>query len=479
MEQVPSIVGELREEFVDASLPDWRLRERLMGLASELDRAPEESLPRALKTTAAREAAYRFLGNRRVTAAGILAPHMAATVRRAQQHQTVYVVSDTTEFSFSGERGARLGRLQGDSRGFLGHFALVVSADGKRRPLGMLGMELLVRSDERKHHRNIYQRKKDPERESLRWSRMVERSSAQLANVQSIHVMDSEADTYELLTDMTRAGRRFIVRAGQDRLVDEEEGCLSEAVANSEILLEREVALCRRTAGKSKYGGTRKPSRRHGARAARLAHLRISCRQVSLKRPKSCTVAYPSTICVNVVRVFEPSPPDGQVPVEWQLLTTEPIATAAQVAAVVDGYRTRWLIEEYFKAIKTGCAYESRQLESLRTLSNFLAIIAVLAWRLLLLRAVHRGEKDAPASDILGRALLEALAERLKDIGERKPLPLKPSVDDALNAIARLGGHIKSNGVPGWQVLWRGYQDLLTWGGGYIRGKSITCNDQW
>ena len=86
MEQARAIVGELREEFVDADIPDWRLRERLGGLASELDGAPEESLPRALKTTAAREAAYRFLGNRRVTAAGILAPHMAATVRRAQQH---------------------------------------------------------------------------------------------------------------------------------------------------------------------------------------------------------------------------------------------------------------------------------------------------------------------------------------------------------------------------------------------------------
>jgi hypothetical protein len=47
-----------------------------------------------------------------------------------------------------------------------------------------------------------------------------------------------------------------------------------------------------------------------------------------------------------------------------------------------------------------------------------------------------------------------------------------------MKGIARLGGHITSNGAPGWQVLWRGYQDLLTWGGGYIRGKSITYKDQ-
>lgn len=473
---MPSIVGELREEFVDAGLPDWRLRERLVTLASELDTAPAKSLPRALKTTAAREGAYRFLGNRRVTADGILAPHVAATVRRAQQQQSVYVVSDTTDFCFSGERGAQLGRLQGESRGFRGHFALAVSADGKRRPLGVVGMELLVRSEERKQHRNIYQRKKDPERESLRWARMVESTSAQLGPAHAIHVMDSEADIYELLTEMTRAGRSFIVRAGQDRLVSEDEGCLSQAVAHGEIILERDVALSRRTVSKGKSGC--RPSRRNGPRDARLARLKISCRQVSLKRPKTCTTEYPGAISVNVVRVFEPTPPEGQAPVEWQLLTTEPITTEAEVAAIVDGYRTRWLIEEYFKAIKTGCNYESRQLESLRTLSNFLAIVAVLAWRLLLLRAIHRAESDRRANDILGADLLEALAERLKDIGERKPLPPSPSVEDAMKGIARLGGHITSNGAPGWQVLWRGYQDLLTWGGGYIRGKSITYKDQ-
>jgi hypothetical protein len=47
-------------------------------------------------------------------------------------------------------------------------------------------------------------------------------------------------------------------------------------------------------------------------------------------------------------------------------VTTEPIATEQQVAAVVDAYRQRWLIEEFFKALKTGCQYQQLQLESLR-----------------------------------------------------------------------------------------------------------------
>jgi hypothetical protein len=469
MIKAPSIVGDLSEELAGAEIPDWRLRERLIAIATALDEAPAESLPEALKSPAAREGAYRFLGNARVSPEGILAPHIAATVGRAKAHGKVYVVSDTSEFSFSGERGSRLGRLQGDSRGFLGHFALAISADGTRRPLGVVGMELLVRSDERQH-RNIYQRKKDPDRESLRWSRMVEQTSSVLEGVQAIHVMDSEADIYELLTDLTQARGRFIVRAGQERLVAEEERLLSEAVTNGEIVLQREVELSRRVAKKAP--GLRKPSKRNGPRAGRLASLQVSCRTVTLRRPKTCTTDYPSTIPVNVVRVFEPAPPEGQDPVEWILFTSEPISKADEVASIVDGYRSRWLIEEYFKAIKTGCAYETRQLESLRTLSNLLAVVAVVAWRLLLLRAVHRFDKDRKAAEVIAPDLLEALAERLRQIGERKPLPPVPSVDDALNAIARLGGHIKSNGLPGWQVLWRGYQDLLAWAAGYIRGKS-------
>src|SRR3569833_930183 len=139
MIKAPSIVGDLSEELAGAEIPDWRLWVRLIAIATALDEAPAESLPEALKSPAAREGAYRFLGNARVCSEGILAPHIAATVGRAKAHGKVYVVSDTSEFSFSGERGSRLGRLLGDSRGFLGHFALAISADGTRRPLGVGG----------------------------------------------------------------------------------------------------------------------------------------------------------------------------------------------------------------------------------------------------------------------------------------------------------------------------------------------------
>ena len=469
-----TVLGPVEEEFRDSEIPDWRLKERLIALGRALDSAPSALIPRATGNEAGREAAYRFLGNFRVTLPAILEPHVRATVRRCRAAGAVYVVSDSTEFCFEGDSADDLGKLRGDRRGFIGHVALAVSADGRRMPLGVLGIEQLVRSESSKAHKNNHQSKKDPTRESLRWARMVEETSERLDDVPAIHVMDSEADIFELIAEMASKNRRFIIRAGQDRALESSEH-LSEAVERAEVMLEREVQLSRRQP-KAERVNQRK---RNQPRQGRLARLVVSSREVHLRRPKTCSSAYPAFVAVNVVRVLEPSPPEGQLPVEWILLTSESVETAEDVAKTVDGYRTRWLIEEYFKALKTGCGYEARQHESLRALTNLLGVLAVIAYRLLLLRALQRTAPDTRGSEVFAPVLLEALAQLLRRNREPKPLPTNPTVADVFRGIARLGGHITSNGPPGWQVLWRGYQDLLTWGGGYIQAKSITSTDPW
>jgi hypothetical protein len=101
------------------------------------------------------------------------------------------------------------------------------------------------------------------------------------------------------------------------------------------------------------------------------------------------------------VLVEEVSAPKNMEPVSWKLITNLPIDIPEHVAAIVDAYRGRWVIEEFFKAIKTGCAFEKRQLETLRALLNALAIFSVIAWRLLVLRHVARTSPDAPAVEAL------------------------------------------------------------------------------
>jgi hypothetical protein len=160
--------------------------------------------------------------------------------------------------------------------------------------------------------------------------------------------------------------------------------------------------------------------------------------------------------------VYEPKPPQGQEPIEWVLYTTEPVSSASDVGDVVDIYRARWLIEECNKAIKTGCRYQERQFESRDALLVLLAMTLPIACELLRLRTSCRADPDQRAATILNPVQLQVLAA----LGSR-PLPNNPTVRDALWAIAGLGGHMKCNGEPGWQVLYRGMEKLLAYEKGW------------
>ena len=115
--------------------------------------------------------------------------------------------------------------------------------------------------------------------------------------------------------------------------------------------------------------------------------------------------------------------------------------------------------QEYFKALKTGCAFEKRQLTSFDGLVRALAIFVPMAWHLLVLRHLGRAPRPLPANRLLepSRQLLlrKLLAKRRYD------LPAHPSIRDAMLGIAALGGHISNNGDPGWLVLGRGFARLV------------------
>ena len=67
-------------------------------------------------------------------------------------------------------------------------------------------------------------------------------------------------------------------------------------------------------------------------------------------------------------------------------------------------------------------------------------------------------DADRPATDVLSESELLVL----RHVAEKK-LRKNPTLEEAMAAIARYGGHLRSNGRPGWLTLSRGYfrlQDL-------------------
>jgi hypothetical protein len=444
--KVPSLSAELSE----ADLGDQRLNRRLGLLADQLAARPSESFPKALDD-AQLEAAYRFFGNDSVTPEAILAPHFRQSAVRCAEHDRILVVHDTTQFEFPGNsKREGLGRLiKPSAQGFFGHFSLSLSADGSRVPLGLLAVETVFRLEKSIGQKNWTPEKRRGER--ARWLNCVEDAEALLAGrTKAIHVMDREGDAYSLLAGMADRAFDFVVRSFQDRVLVSHEERLREVARGARTSLRREVPLSPRPRINGPKGD------RHPARRFRIAKLSIAKVAVELPRPSDSAKEGSATIKLNVIHVVEKKPPAGEAAVEWFLLTSLPTGTSEEIAFVVDCYRARWVIEEYFKAIKTGCQYESRQLETADSLLNALAIFASVAWRLLLLRYLARNDAKAPAEAALTAKQLEVLRAVAK-----KPLPPRPNARDAMLAVAALGGHLKSNGDPGWLVLGRGMHDLL------------------
>ena len=438
-------------ELAEADLGDARRSRRLCLLAQRIAERPSESFPKALDD-AELEAAYRFFGNDQITPEAILAPHFRQSARRASELPRIIVAHDTTQFEFAGQtKRDGLGHLiHPGAQGFFGHFSFAMSADGERRPVGLLALETVFRLEKPIGHKDW-----TPEQslgESARWLRGVDAVEEQLAGrVKAIHVMDREGDQYALLAALAKADRPFVIRSFQDRrLAGEDEARLRAAACAAKVTFRREVPLSPRPHIKGPKG------KRHPARRHRIARLSFAATNVELKRTSDARQSQMQSLRLNVIHVFERKPPPGEPAVEWFLLTNLPVDTDEAIAFAVDCYRARWTIEEFFKALKTGCQFEKRQLESAHSLLNALAILAPVAWRLLLLRHLARSKKRAPASSALTDTQIDVLRAVTK-----KPLPARPSVRDAMLAVATLGGHIKSNGDPGWLVLGRGMHDLL------------------
>ncbi len=457
-------------EFANAPVPDERLQRRLVKIAELVATEPAASFPRMARSDGELEGLYRFLSNDRVEPAEVLEPHLRATGERAAAAKRILALHDTTKFKFPDYEGDDLGYLPTGQHGFLGHFALLL--DEATQPLGVGGMQTLFNTKKPakrgrgvRHQSAAKLAKKKKGRDGERWRELVEQVEGRFGGQQNVlHVIDREGDSYPLLSAMVSRRRHFIVRLRQKMNrkaaadMDAAWEPLADVVERAPYVCQREVELSRRAAKST-------PNVTHRPRPQRMATLHLEATAVVLRRPRDCDHALPSQLQLNLVRVHEVDAPVGEEPVEWWLLTTEPIGSQEEVEAVVDWYRARWRIEEFFKALKSGCGYEKRGLESREALLRALALLAPIAWQLLLARDRSRVTPEAPATSVFTARQLRVLRHIAK-----RPLSEIPTMEQVTLAIAGQGGHLLRNGRPGWQSLGRGLEKLWWAEFGYVAG---------
>ena len=452
-------VAAIVSEFEGAKLGDKRREARLREIARSLAAYPDVSFPKAFRNEAALEAFYRFVRNPNVTFEKTIAPHIESSWKRVAQHDSVLVVHDTSALSFGDARNGRregLGRINQADQGMLMHASLAISDATGRDPLGILSVRTWTRGDESRRavrRSGEYAKAVSMAREQIRWNEHINAIEERSGGGTVVHLLDSEGDDYSILANLHDRSGRFVIRANVDRRLGGDEGHLRERIASVS-------AQCCYTIEVSKRGrpiGGTNPERRgrNVARDRRQARVEACSTRVTLMCPKQLRDCPLKKLDVNVVHVRETDVPEGETPVDWILYTSEAVDTADQLLRVVSMYRTRWLIEEFFKALKTGCAYEERQLESEFTLTNALAVLLPVAWGILRIRSLSQTDSTGPATRVLTPSQLAVL--RI----ERPKLSDNPTVAEALLAIASMGGHIKNNGQPGWQTLLSGYVDLI------------------
>lgn len=461
-----------------ARLRDRRRTRRAVTIACAMAEHPGWRIPQLFSRRSACKAAYEFFDREEASPDRLQAGHRDSTLRACREPGVVLLVEDTSTMSFTGRSAiAGLGPVGDETtetqQGFLLHSVLALRW---HRPAGLASswagreaVELVGLADQQYRVRRAGTRRgrtgeKGSRRsgaedlESSLWETSTERIGRAPLGVRWVRVCDREADIYEVLASYRASGHGFVVRARSDR-----------ATLDPETGRDGGLLFARSRAAPS-LGSFELELRARPGQKARRAVLRVSAVALSSRSPdRPChrrgTLA---PLSFTVVRVFEPKAPAGVDALEWFLLTDAAVASFADALEVSLEYSARWLIEEYHKGLKTGMGAEDLQLETASRLMAAVALMAVTALRLLDLKERARLKAAAPATDsglnedeLLVLAL--ATGRRLTTVG------------DVMLALGHLGGHLnrKGDGMPGWQTLWRGWNQLQSLLTGFRLAKKV------
>lgn len=456
---MPATCGQATEPISDwaqrnfgaCDLGDKRRNRRLIEIAEQMSTNPSASLPVQLPKWSDLKAAYRLFDCDQATLASIARPHWQLTREIASQRNRVLVIGDTTELDFGRMRTiSGIGPTgNGTGQGFLLHNAMMVDADNEEI-LGMAGQTIHLRKRKTKgaKRENASQRMKRT-RESQVWGTVIDEIGKPVGGVEYIHVFDRGADNFEVYCRLLDQRGDWVIRAAKlDRWVlagdDDEPIRLKDYLTQTKTLGHYELELRARPKQK-----------------ARTATLEVRTGRVKIPRPKHVSPwvrkRKQDPIEMNVIEVIETNPPQGVKPIRWVLLTSLPVSGWEKVWELVGFYEQRWLIEEYHKALKTGCKTESHQLKTKARLEALVGITSVVAIRLLQLKSFARTNPQKQARSVVPQVWLRMLklAGKLSNISGL-------TVGQFYREVAKLGGFLarKSDGEPGWITIWRGWEKL-------------------
>ncbi len=374
-----------------------------------------------------------------------MASHAASRTAARVAGREIIVVQDASELALGGRRARDNGYgpvgKGGGVRGLLLHAALALDADSGAL-LGLVDAQVWNRDKGAVTPRRS---RATADKESQRWLSVAAQAGAVLSAARSITVIsDRESDIYEHFARRP-ANVDLIVRANWNRKIKLKSGAFAKQFAFVDGLPE---------AARFSVMIPAAPGRKE-----RTAELALRFSPVTLCRPHpSPGPDLPDTIRLTMVDVRElPSKYDGE-PIHWRLLTTHAIRSPKQARRIVDLYRKRWTIEEFFRTLKSaGFDIEEADIGEPEVMIKFVAAAAVAAVTIMQLVRARDGttkEELVEAFEPDDQPVLEALSSQLEGATakQKNPYP-KGTLAFASWVIARLGGWTAYYGQPGPKVM--------------------------
>jgi hypothetical protein len=405
-----------------------------------------QSIPFACQDWANAKGAYRFLSNDRVNEADILAGHFQSTRDRAGAAEgLIFVLHDTTEFTFQREDSSAIGITKSVNSGrdkagrvrshavcgILMHSSLALTTEGL--PLGVAAVKVWTR--QKFKGTAALKKKVKPTRipiekkESIRWLDNLEQSRPWADD--EIALDAGRCLAHEL-------GTHFLLRTCVNRRAGDGDHTVADEMG--EVVVKKRQLIDVR-------GDNGDPDQ---------ALLDIRYRKIRILPPIGKWKRYPP-LELTVIHAEEAATPRNRKKISWRLITDLPVNSGRAAVEKLEWYAMRWKIEVYHKILKSGCRAEDSRLRTAQRLANLIAVFCIVSWRVFWMTMFNRATSNAPAELALTASELNMLDHLMTG-----PPITRKGLSHYLTKVARLGGYLArpSDPPPGNIVMWRGLSRL-------------------
>lgn len=445
-------------EISHFSFGDKRLNKRGQACLEKIfDRGSSLSFPNIFPEYKELKGFYRLMNHKKVSPIEI---HKGANEGLSRyflsenyenEDRLLFNYSDTTFGSYK-NRQLDLGYIElPTDNGMVIHTGILTNND--YIPLGISHQEFIFRDRADYGKSKERQKRSFEEKESFKWTKAIDWSKdfTQKTGIPVVNVMDREADIAALFNYAYQHNQLMLIRSKSNRIVIEESELLWEYLKQEPIAFLTTRELIDQKGKKHKV-----------TCQVKYTNLKVKEVQQSL-----------SALHLKAI-----NPPEHMEETEWTMLANTDWEVLPPLK-LIDAYTKRWRsTEDFHKCLKTGCKMEERQFRNKESLTNTVALLSLVAIRLLRMRHMSEEAPDAPVSSLLEPEELQVanlLGSQYLQATDLKHCR-KHTVLWWVLLLGRMGGHqgYKTKGLPGWQTLYKGWTFFQTICKGVNLSKNIS-----